>query len=638
QSLCLEHGNSDSSADEYDNPEEILEDETHELTKSLTELRPVSSAVSQKRLMPGNLVLLEFNDPGNRQARPLSASKKTISISQDPDHSAYQVINAMRQENEAVERANSRQTFFDRAKKNEDVVSAAFERIGPPSSSQQKKIIKNDDDKSSCIHETKSTVKDAIYITVEILSNWGNSHFVGLTEVQFFDLKNQKIYVSPLDVDIRNADFPGDLRCLVNGKIKTTKEHFMWMCPFHPPVQLYFVIRNPTRSCDFDICKVKIWNYNKMLGYLDIGAKHVRIYKNETLMFDGFLEKGCGNKVFDYSNTIDLFTGQVKSVSPPPLCTSSDQMDVENEINSSCSNNDHMPQFSSFGKLSPLLQAPTSESYSVLKEHKHLLQCRLDDLSTTQEEESNETGDVDGKRQNTFREEYRHINESKKMPDNSMSPSGHEDLVMKKQMEKNTGQMVEGSSNKTPQWLSSLSNFQQNFHDQNSLKLDLGLTGIQPTRRDTCKNDDNIVINDFVRSPITHRRQLDRNENRRNLSSLSSRNIGNELETRSTKSISESEHPVSARRRKSHVNDRRLDTDQCSDVILPTKSNQGNVNFKQSCSRDQDNNSLMESWTSLVKFNRSQRGRISNMEFEGDIFDEFLQQQKIWKATCSKER
>lgn len=49
-------------------------------------------------------------DPGSRQARPLSASKKHISNSQDPDHSAYQVINAMRQENEAVLRANSRQT------------------------------------------------------------------------------------------------------------------------------------------------------------------------------------------------------------------------------------------------------------------------------------------------------------------------------------------------------------------------------------------------------------------------------------------------------------------------------------------------------------------------------------------------
>lgn len=66
---------------------------------------------------------------------------------------------------------------------------------------------------------------------MEILSNWGNPNFVGLTEVQFFDLKNQKIYVSPLDVDIRNADFPGDLQCLVNGKAKVSSGIFLCLLP-----------------------------------------------------------------------------------------------------------------------------------------------------------------------------------------------------------------------------------------------------------------------------------------------------------------------------------------------------------------------------------------------------------------------
>lgn len=41
----------------------------------------------------------------------------------------------------------------------------------------------------------------------------------------------------------------------------------------------------------------------------------------------------------------------------------------------------------------------------------------------------------------------------------------------------------------------------------------------------------------------------------------------------------------------------------------------------------QQDDTLMESWDSLTKFNQFQRGRISNMGFEGDIFDEFLQRQ-----------
>ncbi|XP_072275002.1 katanin-interacting protein [Pyxicephalus adspersus] len=625
QSLCLRHGDSDSSEDEYDNIEEILEDET----KEATEIKSIPLAARQQKLLPGNLVVLECNDRGNRQARVLSASKKNVSSIQDPDHSAYEVINAMRRENKAIERASSRQTFLATDRKIENVDSPTVERTGSVNSSQQKKLLKlfqNADDKSSCSPDLKPTVKDAIYVTVEIISNWGNPHFVGLTEVQFFDLKNQKVYVSPLDIDIRNADFPGDLQCLVNGKFKTTKEDFMWMCPFHPPVQLYFVIRNPTRSCDFDICKVKIWNYNKMLSYLDSGAKHVRIYKNETLVFDGFLEKGCGNKIFDYNNTIDLCTGQVKSVSPPPSCASRIQMDIENELNA-CGNNDHFPQFSSSGTLSPLLQASTSQSYSGLTRSTSKLQTSV----TTQEEED----DDEGRKQNSFREEHRHVHTSKKFPDTSTSSTDFEDLVKKKEPEKTAGQVVESSLNKTPQWLSSSSNFQQNFHNESSLKLDLDFTGTQPTKNKTFKSEENGLLNDFVPGFITNRGHVDRNENRRNLSSLSSRSIGNELETRSTNTLFESEHPVNDRRKKFNVSDKKLDNDKYRDIILPTKSNQGDFEVKQSIKRDQDN-SLMESWSSLLKFNQSQHGRISNMEFEGDIFDEFLQQQKIGRQNVAK--
>lgn len=44
-------------------------------------------------------------------------------------------------------------------------------------------------------------------------------------------------------------------------------------------------------------------------------------------------------------------------------------------------------------------------------------------------------------------------------------------------------------------------------------------------------------------------------------------------------------------------------------------------------------NTLMESWDSLTKFNQCQLGRISNMSFEGDIFDEVLQRQGRGPAT-----
>lgn len=39
---------------------------------------------------------------------------------------------------------------------------------------------------------------------------------------------------------------------------------------------------------------------------LDVGARHIKLYLNSTLVFEGELGKGCGNQVFDYSTTIDL--------------------------------------------------------------------------------------------------------------------------------------------------------------------------------------------------------------------------------------------------------------------------------------------------------------------------------------------
>lgn len=49
---------------------------------------------------------------------------------------------------------------------------------------------------------------------------------------------------------------------------------------------------------------------------LDVGARDVRVYVNSTLVFEGELEKGCGNQVFDYSNCVEL------QESHPPECTS----------------------------------------------------------------------------------------------------------------------------------------------------------------------------------------------------------------------------------------------------------------------------------------------------------------------------
>lgn len=39
---------------------------------------------------------------------------------------------------------------------------------------------------------------------------------------------------------------------------------------------------------------------------LDIGTRHIKLYLNSTLVYEGELEKGCGNQDSDYGTTVDL--------------------------------------------------------------------------------------------------------------------------------------------------------------------------------------------------------------------------------------------------------------------------------------------------------------------------------------------
>lgn len=61
---------------------------------------------------------------------------------------------------------------------------------------------------------------------------------------------------------------------------------------------------------------------------LAVGARDVRLYVNSALVFDGPLDKGCGNQVFDYGTTIDLEELHFpECTSPSPACFSSHHPD-----------------------------------------------------------------------------------------------------------------------------------------------------------------------------------------------------------------------------------------------------------------------------------------------------------------------
>ncbi|XP_037766831.1 katanin-interacting protein isoform X8 [Chelonia mydas] len=449
--------------------------------------------------------------PVSRPEKPLSATRRNVCEKKDPEQSASAVIKAMQVENEILQRemlcrrletstshqmvcqstdlgqersklpsvsisSISETTEPSEKQQETTVVTEAIERIGHLGSRQQRKLLKLLQEIESCStchsHEvlpteepepdsvdqlqTKAEVQDAIYVTMEILSNWGNAVNVGLTEVEFFDLHAVRMFVSPHDVDIRNADSPGDLSCLVNRSLNSTKERFLWTCPFHAPVQLYFVIRNPSWSRDFGISKIKIWNYNTTtLSDLDIGAKNVKLYIDENLVFSGQLEKGCGDLTTDFSTTINL-----KDNRQEIAAHSTQGRKQSNGANSTGNKEDlylkyPQPDWASLHWKSSLEENLPEEMMNSINFRKEKLTRLEEDLKVLSAPVSTKALKND-------------VSESAVVE----YIQSDDELTMSEQMEKLTRKKLSESTGVTPSWLQSSSQVTEKYHKQKPSWLD----------------------------------------------------------------------------------------------------------------------------------------------------------------------
>ncbi|XP_072734607.1 katanin-interacting protein isoform X8 [Ciconia boyciana] len=608
--------------------------------------------------------------PLSRPERPLSATRKNA-CEKDPDLSVSAVVKAMQIENEVLQRDLQRQTVSTSPQKKKfsvsSVVSAmaqppeesqtrtavtkAVERICSFGSRQQKKLLKvlpepeshsacdNDislsDDKSevdSMLREKMTTsmeVCDAIYVTMELLSNWGNPVNVGLSEVEFFDLYNEKIFVSPHDVDIRNADNPGDLCCLVNKNLNTTKESFLWMCPFHPPIQLYFVIRNPTRSHDFGISKIKIWNYNTTTPCdLDVGTKKVKLYVDENLVFDGELKRASGDLLTDHSTTIDL-TGHKQDIF---ACSS-------NEGNAPALNAPAVTEKKADLHFKCLQSNSPSLNWKSLPEE-NLLEHKMSSISFTKKNFTELEDDLkllpsqvcikDAKENATVQAVTEHV-------------QSDDELTLSEQMAKLTGRKLSDSTGAIPSWLQSSSQVAENNQVTSSKQKPPWLTtehclGLRfQTQSDGIMKNFSDLTNEDVKCQRNELgRSSSRNANGDERSQMLTRKgggVGLDIsEQLSNKDCCSLQYPTSGRRSVRYVKKEGLNTINLGEDDSTLKDEGFSIKdipTSRAKWHSEQEHTLQESWNSLVKFNYSHRGRISNMDFQGDIFDEFLHQQKI---------
>ncbi|XP_075623883.1 katanin-interacting protein isoform X2 [Balearica regulorum gibbericeps] len=606
--------------------------------------------------------------PLSRPERSLSASRKNV-CEKDPDLSVSAVVKAMQIENEVLQRDLQKQTVSTSPQKKKfsvsSVVSAmaeppeksqtrtaitkAVERICPFGSRQQKKLLKvlpepeshsasdNDiflsDDKSeveSMLREkmtTSAEVREAIYVTMELLSNWGNPVNVGLSEVEFFDLYNKKIFVSPHDVDIRNADNPGDLCCLVNKNLNTTKESFLWICPFHPPIQLYFVIRNPTRSRDFGISKIKIWNYNTTTPCdLDVGAKKVKLYVDENLVFDGELERASGDLLTDHSTTIDLTDHKQDS--------SAYSSNERKEVNAPA-----VTEGKADLHVKCLQSNNTSLNWKSLPEE-NILQRKMNSISFAKKKLFELEDDVKLLPSQVCIEDSK---ENATVQAVTEPVQSDDELTLSEQMEKLTGRKLSDSTGAIPSWLQSSSQVTENTQITSSKQKPpwlatehcLGLR-FQTQSDGLMKNISDLTNEDVKCRRNELGRSSSRNANGDERSQMLTRKDGDVdldiLEQLSKKNCCSLQYPTSGRRNVRYVKKEGLNTINLGEDDSALKDEDFSIKAiatSRAKWHNEQEHTLQESWNSLVKFNYSHRGRISNMDFQGDIFDEFLHQQKI---------
>ncbi|XP_029802522.1 protein KIAA0556 homolog isoform X1 [Suricata suricatta] len=617
--------------------------------------------------------------PGSRRERPLSATRKPVHEAEDREEDASAVLRAIQVENEALQRVllsrkgggptgplqdtegpptkpwtgllkgkeespeslpapevasgTSRTSPQEptRTVGGASAVSEAIDRIGLLGGRQQQRLLKvlqaiesDSAHLSRAVSPTEEPVpgpedkprtrggeiKDAIYVTMEILSNWGHTSWVGLTEVEFFDQNDTKLYVSPHDVDIRNTDTPGDLGHLVNRNLTSKKDPSLWMCPFHPPLQLFFVIRNTSRLQDFDLAKIKVWNYWTADGDLDMGAKNMKLYVNKNLIFDGTLDRGGGEGPADLSVLVGPKNEKEEGIERAPWGDSRDAPKMVG-TDRACS----QPAGAAVdGKVS-LQEKPFGEK--MRPSH-----CMRDDSSKLNEDSSllAAPASMGG------------VPWAPRLRPAAESPPLDPERSLIQQLENLPGREVSEAPAKTPSWLQPSAAGKGRTPGGRKPKP-LWLSPEKPLDWEGRLPSDDLTDS---RGEGPRETEIGDKGPRREQGRVSSWSvIAGERAQKVTPKVcddlgifsqpSNREHPAGGRRgpRKDALSSGPGDSQPPSRE--DARSTQTPPRPRRCSEQD---HTLHESWDSLSAFDRSHRGRISNLELQGDILDEFLQQQK----------
>lgn len=135
-------------------------------------------------------------------------------------------------------------------------------------------------------------------LVINILSTWGDRHYVGLNGLEVFSSSGEPILpaytcADPPDINILPAygKDPRVVANLIDGINRTQDDMHLWLAPFTPS-------RSHTIYLDFgssyQVAMIRVWNYNKSRIHSFRGVKEVEMVLDGMCIFRGEIAKAAG--------------------------------------------------------------------------------------------------------------------------------------------------------------------------------------------------------------------------------------------------------------------------------------------------------------------------------------------------------
>ena len=132
-------------------------------------------------------------------------------------------------------------------------------------------------------------------LVVNILSTWGDKHYVGLNGIELFDSRGQKVKFAKIEADPSDINVlpeyskdPRVVTNLIDGVNNTRDDTHMWLAPFTAS-QNHFVFLTLEKSCT--LAMMRFWNYSKSRVHSSRGAKLIQVHLDGNPIFRGEIQR-----------------------------------------------------------------------------------------------------------------------------------------------------------------------------------------------------------------------------------------------------------------------------------------------------------------------------------------------------------